>query len=60
MRIRVFFDSDVIISSLLSSKGAGYALLHERLFIEPMVTNLSLEEISDAATELGTDGRAWL
>ncbi len=42
--MRVFIDSDVIISSLLSSKGAAFKLLHET-DITPIVSTASLKEL---------------
>ncbi len=42
--MRVFIDSDVIISSLLSSKGAAFKLLHEKDII-PIVSTASLKEL---------------
>ena len=42
--MRVFIDSDVIISSLLSSKGVAFKLLHEKDII-PIVSTASLKEL---------------
>lgn len=40
----VFLDSDVIISSLLSSSGAAYYLLHQSQ-INPTISSLSVKEL---------------
>lgn len=47
--IRVFLDSDVIIASLLSEKGASYFLLHDQSFgnIEFFITDFSFMEIQE-------------
>lgn len=42
--IRIFVDSDVIISSLLSKKGAAYLLLNKQKS-NLVITNLSREEL---------------
>jgi len=42
--IRIFLDSDVIISSLLSSTGAAYLLTHQKSAIK-YISNLSVKEI---------------
>lgn len=42
--MRVFIDSDVIISSLLSSKGAAYRLFHG-INIIPVISTTSLKEL---------------
>jgi len=44
MRVRVFTDSDVVISSLISDAGAAYALIHDSK-AEPTVSNYSITEI---------------
>ncbi len=43
--LKVFIDSDVIISSLISSTGAAYMLLHEVTDIELCISSLSKKEI---------------
>jgi len=43
--LKVFVDSDVIISSLLSSSGAAHFLLHNTDAVKPYISNLSLQEI---------------
>ena len=42
--MKIFVDSDVIISSLLSDKGASHLLLHHKDII-PAISNYSNEEI---------------
>jgi putative PIN family toxin of toxin-antitoxin system len=43
--IRVFVDSDVIISSLISKTGAAYSLLNDIKQVEFYVSNLSIAEL---------------
>lgn len=50
--MRIFVDSDVVISSLLSEKGAAYLLLHATA-ITPIISEVSLEEIHTVAARLG-------
>lgn len=50
--MRVFIDSDVVISSLLSSSGAAYFLLHQTQ-ITPVISSLSLVELRIVAKRLG-------
>lgn len=42
---KVFVDSDVMISSLLSSSGAAYLLLNEIKNLELLISSLSLKEL---------------
>ena len=42
--MRVFIDSDVVISSLLSTTGAAYFLLNQSE-IHPVISNVSYEEL---------------
>jgi predicted nucleic acid-binding protein len=53
--IRVFADSDVIISSLLSTSGAAYALLHTTQNIELFVSNFSIIELKRVVDRLNLD-----
>ena len=51
--IRVFIDSDVVISSLLSNSGAANLLIHTKLSnITKYVSNFSVEEIELVANRL--------
>jgi predicted nucleic acid-binding protein len=45
MPISIFVDSDVVISSLLSSTGAAYILIHKTEDIKLFVSNLSQKEL---------------
>lgn len=51
MPIRVFVDSDVIISSLLSKKGASYFLLHDAR-LACVVSDISTTELRRVARTL--------
>jgi len=50
--IKVFLDSDVIISSLLSSAGAAYLLVNKKS-VDKYISNLSVKEIKIVAKRLG-------
>src|SRR5690348_13288817 len=50
--MRLFIDSDVIISSLLSSKGASYTLLHSTQ-VTCYISSLSQKEIQIVLKKLG-------
>jgi len=50
--IKVFVDSDVIISSLLSSTGAAYLLINTKSVIK-YITDFSLKEINIVGKRLG-------
>lgn len=52
---KVFIDSDVIISSLISSTGAAYLLLHGSFDLELFISNLSQEELLEVAKKLDID-----
>ena len=51
---KVFVDSDVVLSSLLSSKGAAYFLLYE-VNLEFVISNISLLEIERGVVKLNLD-----
>lgn len=53
--IRVFVDSDVVISSLLSISGAAYTLLHDTKKVELYVSNFSTLELKKVADRLQLD-----
>lgn len=57
MSLKVFIDLDVIISSLLSSSGAAYFLLHNTDAIKPCISNLSLQEIRVVVERLSIDSK---
>ncbi|HUC95678.1 MAG TPA: PIN domain-containing protein [Candidatus Saccharimonadia bacterium] len=50
--IRVFVDSDVIISSLISKSGAAFTLLHNTNQIELYISNFSSLELQRVAERL--------
>lgn len=52
MLLRVFVDSDVVISSLLSSTGAAYFLIHQTQDLKLLVSNLSQVELETVASRL--------
>lgn len=45
MLIKVFLDSDVIISSLISQKGAAYFLIQEKINLKLIISNISQKEL---------------
>lgn len=45
MALQIFLDSDVIISSLISSAGAAYLLINNVKDLELYISNLSLKEL---------------
>lgn len=49
--MRVFIDSDVIISSLISSKGAAFMLLNNPNVLK-LISNYSLLEVNEVITRL--------
>ena len=51
--IRIFVDSDVVISSLLSKNGASYTLLHHTENLEMYVSNFSSIELERVSDRLG-------
>lgn len=50
--MRVFIDSDVVISSLISSKGAAYSLLQQSK-IKPIISSVSDKELRAVIKRLG-------
>lgn len=48
----LFADSDVVISSILSSTGAAYLLIHQTKGIKLYISNLSQKELEIVATRL--------
>lgn len=52
MILKVFVDTDVFISSLISEKGAAYLLLNETKNIKLVVSDLSVSEIDKVAKRL--------
>lgn len=52
MPLKIFVDSDVVISSLLSSKGAAFLLIQQLEDVKLFVSNLSQKELEIVATRL--------
>src|SRR5438270_280016 len=48
----IFVDSDVVISSLLSSNGAAYLLIHQTKDIKLFISNLSQKELKIVTTRI--------
>jgi len=51
--LKVFVDSDVVISSLISSTGAAFLLLNQTTDIELFISNKSKEELEKVVDRLG-------
>ena len=54
MAIKIFLDSDVVISSLISKKGAAYLLLNSKN-LEYFVSNFSIKELNVVVGRLDLD-----
>lgn len=50
--IRAFVDSDVVISSLISTSGAAYTLLHNTEGVELYISNFSVVELEKVVERL--------
>ena len=57
MALRVFVDSDVVISSLISSTGAAFLLLNQTDDIELYISNISMSELERVTERLSLDGQ---
>ncbi len=55
MALRVFVDSDVVISSLISSTGAAFLLLNQTDDIELYISNISMAELERVMERLSLD-----
>ena len=55
MALKVFVDSDVIISSLISSTGSAFLLLNQTGDIEFYISNISMEELERVMERLNLD-----
>lgn len=55
MAFQIFLDSDIIISSLISSSGAAYFLINNVKDLELYISNFSLKELEIVAERLGID-----
>ncbi len=53
--MRVYVDSDVVISSLISTSGAAHMLLHNTEGVELYVSNISTEELEKVVYRLKLD-----
>jgi len=53
--IRVFVDSDVVISSLISTAGAAYTLLHDTKAVQLHISNFSVLELEKVVNRLQLD-----
>lgn len=56
--MKIFVDSDVIISSLLSSSGASHVLLHTDM-VASLISSVSHKEIEVVLERLGIDKQAF-
>ncbi len=56
--MRIFLDSDVVISSLLSSSGAAYLLINE-VQITPVISSISFRELHIMVRRMGIDQRKF-
>lgn len=52
--MKIFLDSDVVISSLISDKGAAYLLVNQ-LKVEKFISNLSISELKQVFKRLNLD-----
>src|SRR3989344_1793362 len=55
MALKVFVDSDVVISSLISSTGAAFLLLNQTDDIELYISNISMSELERVMERLSLD-----
>lgn len=55
MPLRIFLDSDVIVSSLISQTGAAYFLINNAKDLELFISNFSIKEIGIVAKRLNLD-----
>ncbi len=57
MALKVFVDTDVVISSLISSTGAASILLTQTKDIELVISNISQKEIEKVSERLGLENK---
>ncbi|MBU1326939.1 PIN domain-containing protein [Patescibacteria group bacterium] len=55
MALKIFVDTDVVISSLISPSGAAFLLLNQTDGLELFISNISAREIKDVAKRLRLD-----
>jgi predicted nucleic acid-binding protein len=53
--MKIFIDSDVVISSLISQKGAAYQLLNLDTMVTKVVSAVSLKELTVVTNRLGIE-----
>lgn len=51
--MKVFVDSDVVVSSLISSTGAAFQLIEEHQEVTKIISNLSIRELEIVKDRLG-------
>lgn len=56
-KLTIFLDSDVVISSLISEKGAAFALVNNKR-VEKYISNISLKEIKIVIKRLKLDTKS--
>ena len=52
MALKIFVDSDVVLSSLMSSTGAAYLLLNMTDDLDLFISNISFKELEEVADRL--------
>ena len=55
--LKVFVDSDVIISSLISSTGAAHFLLHQTTDLELFISSVSKRELDEVVARLSLENK---
>ena len=55
MALKIFVDSDVVISSLISQTGAAFLLLNQIDSFEQFVSNISVKELEQVVNRLNLD-----
>lgn len=55
MPLKVFIDSDVVISSLISSTGAAFLILNQTNDLDLFVSNISIRELEEVVKRLNLD-----
>lgn len=55
MQLKVFVDTDVVISSLISPTGAAYLLLNQTDDLNLSVSNISIQELEEVTDRLSLD-----
>ncbi len=55
MPLKVFIDSDVVISSLISSTGAAFLILNQTNDLDLFISNISIRELEEVVKRLDLD-----